>query len=207
MIYDGFVVLDTRDSTGTETSFCGPFGANSGLYDKPKPLSFKTFREESGDYTVPAGPVYYGPGGGGPPQLPAYNPPSGGGASNAPSIGGGGGGWQQWVNPETIGATVGVIGSVVGAAKANQSPDKARIKAVCGRKPLFNIKGKKDKYNACVQNLMAPPPVFQQQAPPPAGMSKSTKIIIGVVAFIVLLAIIITIIMVMKKKAVVPATA
>lgn len=185
MLYNEMIPVDTFDSTGTETNFCGQFSEESGLYD------------------TPAGP---GGGGGTAPTLPGASasgssgplPGLGGGGYTQPS--GGGTSWQQYLNPQTIGAGIGLLTSVTGAIGAGKSPDKARIKSVCGRRPLFNIGGKKDKYNACVQNLMTPQPVYQPQQD--TGMSSSTKIIIGVVATLVLLAIIITIIMVMKRRAV-----
>lgn len=188
MIYNGFVPIDTHQN---------------GRLDMIGEDGFNSYREESGDYSVPAGP---GGGGSTPPTTPMYGPflpsgGSGGGSGSAPSggggSGGGGGSWQQWVNPQTIGATVGMVGSIAGAVGAGRSPDKAKIKAVCGRKPLFNIKGKKDAYNQCVQNLMNPQPVY---TPPPAGMSTGTKILIGSLVGLVLLAIIITIVVVMKRK-------
>lgn len=182
MLYNGFVVVDTRDSTGTETGYCG----------EPSYVG-----EPGGDKTplfglggTPPPPVFYGPGGGGntPPELPP--------------TGQTGGGKFSWLTPDVLTAGLGVLGSVAGMAaarKASQSPDVSRIKAVCGRKPLFNGGGKKDRYFACVDKLMTPQQQFVQQ---PAGMSTSTKIIIGVLVFLVLMAIVITVIMISKRKAV-----
>ena len=186
MIYNGFVITDTYgiDNPNAKLEMVGEDGFNS-------------YHEESGDYSVPAGPAG---GGSTPPTLPAGWSVTGAGAPSSSGGGsgdGGGGSWQQWVNPQTIGATVGMIGSVAGAVGAGRSPDKARIKAVCGRKPLFNIKGKKDAYNQCVQNLMMPQQKIEM---PPPGMSQGTKILIGVMAFVLLLAIIITIVVLMKRQ-------
>ena len=186
MLYNEMIPVDTFDSTGTETNFCGQFSEVSGLYD------------------TPAGP---GGGGGTAPSLPGGTsgasgplPGLGGGGYSQPS--GGGTSWQQYLDPQTIGAGIGLLTNVAGAVGAGKSPDKTKIKAVCGRRPLFNIGGKKDKYNACVQNLMTP----QQQLPPPdTGMSSSTKLIIGVLATLVLVAIIVTIVVVMKRKSAVVA--
>jgi hypothetical protein len=175
MIYDGFVVLDTRDATGTETGFCGDFSNNKALNESA---------DEPGVFAGPAG------GGAIPPTLPAGGLPSGGG--------GGGGG--KWLTPDTLSAGAGLLGNIagmIGAGRAGRSPVKANVKAVCGRKPLTNIGGRKDKYLACAQNYMMP----KQNLPlPEQGMSKSTKIIIGVLAGLVLLAIIITVIMLAKRK-------
>lgn len=188
MIYNGFVPIDTHQN---------------GQWDMVGEDGFNSYPEESGDYSVPAGP---GGGGSTPPTYGPFLPSggSGGGSGSAPSggggdSGGGGGSWQQWVNPQTIGATVGMVGSIAGAVGAGRSPDKAKIKAVCGRKPLFNIKGKKDAYNQCVQNLMMPQPQ-QRFDDVPQGMSTGTKILIGSLVGLVLLAIIITIVVVMKRK-------
>jgi hypothetical protein len=180
MLYNGFVVVDTRDSSGTES------GYQSNDLDS--------------NYDTPALP---GGGGNTPPEMGGGLPGLGGGPLPSNS----GGGKFSWLTPDVITGGLGVLGSVAGAAaarKANQNPDVAKIKAVCGRKPLFNIGGKKDKYFACAEKVMAPPPVFQQQQ---TGMSSSTKIIIGVLVFLVLVAIIITVIMMSKNKTVVPVKA
>ena len=177
MLYNGFVVIDTREPSGNQAASESGFG---------------------GDPT--ADPILYG---GTLPEITVTPTPK----TPAPIIApppstGSGGGVGQWINPQTVAAGAGLIGSVASAIAANKSsksPDASRIKAVCGRKPLFNTKGKKDKYNQCVQNLMAPQPVYNP-APQQTGMSSSTKIIIGVVAAVVLIGIIITVIVLMKHK-------
>lgn len=183
MVYNGFIIVDTHG------------------IDDPNVNPFKEWHEESGDYSVPAGP---GGGGSTPPTYgPFMNPPatggSGSGSGSAPS-GGGGGGGTNWLTPETMAAGTNLLGGIIGTVGQMRAsnPDKARIKAVCGRKPLFNIGGKKDTYQQCVQNLMMPQP--QQRFDEPQGMSTSTKVIIGVMAFLVLLAIIITVVVLMKRN-------
>lgn len=195
------IPVDTFDSTGTETNFCGPFSQESGLYDKPNGRS-----SDENNYDFPAGPAG---GGGTAPSLPGLGGGSlpssssgplpglgGAGYEQASSSGSGGGGMgnlSQWLNPQTLGAGLGLIASV----SQNRSPDKARIKAVCGRRPLLNIGGKKDAYNQCAQNLMMP--VYQ--APLPTTNRDSSNIIIWVVAVIILIAIIVAVVVLMKRNA------
>jgi|ERR1700741_3339520 len=175
MVYDGFVVIDTRDVTGTESN-----------YDTPA-------LPGGGGSTAPSYGPLPGLGGAG------YNPQSTSTAPESSTSDGGGGGWQQWVNPQTIGASMQLFGSVANAVAAGKTADTAEIKAVCGRKPLLNIGGKKDKYFQCTQNLIASKqqPIYMPQAQ--TGMSTGTKVLIGVVIFVVLVAIIIAIIMMAKK--------
>ena len=186
MLYNGFVITDNR-------AFSNP---NIPSYDKWNPNILENgfnSPEESGDYTVPAGP---GGGGSTPPSLPFSVTTAGTGTG----AGKGGGNWQQYLNPELIGSVVGTVGAVAGAIGKN--PDKQRIKAVCGRKPLFNFGGKKDSYRQCVQNLMNPPQQRDFTPPPPAeGLSKTTKIIIGVSVALLLIGIVITVIVLNKNKA------
>ena len=77
--------------------------------------------------------------------------------------------------PQIIGAVGGIVGSVKQNAGAGGTQDS--VKAICGRKPLFNIGGKKDKYRACAERVLNPPKI--QELPPP-GMSTTTKVLIGV---------------------------
>ena len=189
MLYNGFVITDNR-------AFSDP---NIPSSDKWNPNKLESsYNEESGVYTTPAGP---GGGGSTPPTLPAgWSIGSGGApAPSAPKTGSGGGGnWQQWLTPETIGAVAGTVGAVAGSI--NQNPDKQRIKAACGRKPLFNTGGKKDAYNQCVQNLLAPPVIQQRMDMPQQGMSTTTKIMIGALAFLLLAAVVIMIIVLSKRS-------
>lgn len=190
MIYNGFIIVDTHG------------------IDDPNVNPFKEWKEESGVYSVPAGP------GGGGSTPPTYGPfmtsaPSGGsgstpGTPSTPSAPSGGGG-TNWLTPETVAAGTNLLGGIIGTVGQVRAsnPDKARIKAVCGRKPLFNIGGKKDTYQQCVQNLMMPQPQqqrFDASQSGGGGMSTNTKVIIGVMAFLVLLAIIITIVVLMKRN-------
>lgn len=188
MLYNGFVITDNR-------AFSDP---NIPSSDKWNPNKLESgYNEESGVYTTPAGP---GGGGSTPPTLPAgWSIGSGGApAPSAPKTGSGGGGnWQQWLTPETIGAVAGTVGAVAGSI--NQNPDKQRIKAACGRKPLFNG-SKKDAYNQCVQNLLAPPVIQQRMDMPQQGMSTTTKIMIGALAFLLLAAVVIMIIVLSKRS-------
>lgn len=192
MLYNGFVITDNR-------AFSNPNIDASDKWNLNKLES--SYNEESGVYTTPAGP---GGGGSTPPTLPAgwstgAGAGAGAGAGSTPKTGGGTN-WQQWLNPETIGAVAGTVGAVAGAV--NQNPEKQRIKAACGRKPLFNIGGKKDAYNQCVQNLLAPPVIQQRMDfPQQSGMSNTAKILIGVFAFLLLAAIVVMIIVLSKRKA------
>jgi len=150
--------------------------------------------EESGDYDQPAGPAQ---------APPAF--PSGQGmlltAGNTGSTGttGGTGGKFNWGAilqnaPQIIGA----VGGIVGTVKASGVGGTDSVKAVCGRKPLFNIGGKKDRYRACAERVLNPPQQ-QFQAPPP-GMSTTTKVLIGVGIFIFLGVMVFVVIKVSKNK-------
>src|SRR3990172_1722393 len=135
MLYDGFIVLDTRESS----------------YDIPGVSS-----------------------GGGQNQ---------GGCM--PSGGGGGGGWQSWINPETIGATLGLVTTAVDAGKKTE--DQKALKAVCGPRPLLS-KERKKTYQACVDKYMAQqnPAPMPQFTPPPPRMSTGMIILIVVLVLMVL---------------------
>lgn len=181
MVFDGFVVLDTRDNTGTESN-----------YDTP---------------ALPAG------GGSTPPSTASGPLPGLGGAgwNNPPANGqpsGGGKGWQQWVTPETIGATLQLAGGVTNLVAAGKTGDTAKIKAICGPQPLFNIGGKKDKYRACADRVIAQSnqPAPQVYVPTESNrMSTTSQVLIGVGIFIFLIMIILLVIYLSKSKASVPS--
>lgn len=179
MIYNGFVVVDTRDNTGTESN-----------YDTPA-------LPAGGGSTAPAtasGPLP-GLGGAGWDNPPANGQPSG----NK--------GWQQWVTPETINATLQLAGGVTNMIAAGKTGDTAKIKAICGQQPLLNIGGKKDTYKACADRVIAQSnqPAPQIYTPPvQTGMSTTAKVLIGVGIFIFLVMIVILIVYLSKQKASVP---
>lgn len=153
--------------------------------------------EESGDYNVPAGPTA------------GTNFPSGQGMLLTTGNTGttntgtttGKVNWQSLLDnaPQILAATGAIVGTV-GAIK-NQAGGGSQdsVKAVCGRKPLFNIGGKKDKYRACAERVLNPPQV-QQFTPPPPGMSTTTKVLIGVGIFIFLGVMVFVVIKVSKNK-------
>jgi hypothetical protein len=193
MLYDGFIVVDSRESPMREygeNNFCGDFRGN------------KLLNESAYD-------TYAGPGG----APGSYGPyQTGGGASSGPlpglggagygqstqKSGGSGGGAGQYVNADTLAAGTNLLGSVfgmIGANKASKGPLAGNVKAVCGRKPLFNIKGKKDAYLACAEKVANPQPVYT----PPAE-SSNKGLIIGLIIAVVLIGIIITVVLVMKNK-------
>lgn len=177
MVYNGFVVVDTRDNTGTESN-----------YDTP---------------ALPAG------GGSTPPSSSTPLPGLGGAGWNNPPAngqpsGGGGKGWQQWVTPETIGATLQLAGGITNMVAAGKTGDTAKIKAICGPQPLFNIGGKKDTYKACADRVISQSnqPAPQVYMPPaPTGMSTTAKVLIGVGIFIFLIMIVFLAIYLSKSKA------
>lgn len=163
MLYNGFVVVDTR---GEETGFCD----KESNYDTP---------------AMPGGAPTYGP------FLPTTTP-----KATTPSVQGGGGGQ---IDAGTIAAGAGVLTGIlgmIGASKASKSPDVSRIKAVCGRKPLLNIGGKKDAYFACADRLMNP------QQPVVMPQKSNTGLIIGIVAAFIMMIIILVVVMKNKKTAV-----
>lgn len=182
MVFDGFVVLDTRDNTGTESNYDTPALPAGGGSTPPSTVS---------------GPL---PGLGG--TSGWNNPP----ANGQPS--GGGKGWQQWVTPETIGATLQLAGGITNMVAAGKTGDTAKIKAICGPQPLFNIGGKKDTYRACADRVIAQsnqpaPQVYVPTAP--TGMSTTAKVLIGVGIFILLIMITVLIIYLSKSKQAVPS--
>lgn len=178
MVYNGFVIVDTRDNTGTESN-----------YDTPA-------LPAGGGSTAPSVNTASGP-------LPGLG---GSGWNNPPANGqpSGGKGWQQWVTPETIGATIQLAGGITNMVAAGKTGDTAKIKAICGKQPLFNIGGKKDKYQACADRVMAQSnqPAPQVYMPPaPTGMSTTAKVLIGVGIFIFIIMIVLLIIFMTKQKA------
>ena len=180
MVYNGFVVIDTRDNTGTESNYDSPALPAGGGSTPPETAS---------------GPL---PGLGG---AGWNNPPANGSSSSSSSKGSG---WQQWVTPETIGATVQLASGIANMAAANKAGDAGKIKAICGQQPLLNINGKKDKYRACAERVMAQSnqPAPQVYMPPaPTGMSTTAKVLIGVGIFIFLIMIIVLVIYMSKQKA------
>jgi hypothetical protein len=172
MIYNGFVVTDTRDNTGTESN-----------YDTP------AYGPSANNAPLP------GLGGAG-----WNNPP----ANGQPSSSSGSGNRQQWINPETINATLQLAGGITNMIAAGKTGETAKIKAVCGPQPLLNIGGKKDTYRACADRVIAQsnqpaPQVFM----PPArvGMSTTSKVLIGVGILIFIIMIIVLVIYMSKQKA------
>lgn len=148
--------------------------------------SYLRTTEESGVYDKPAGPEQK-------PSLPAgWSVTGNTGASTGTSTGTGGsstsGGskvnWDAIIQntPQLLNAAGTIVGTI-GSMK-NQGGTKDTVKAVCGRKPLFNFGGKKDRYRECAERVLNPPP----PPPPPTreGMSTTTKVLIGVGAFIFL---------------------
>jgi len=181
MLYDGFVVVDSHENPKIpmgeygENNFCGDFRGN-------KALESAYVGEPGGDKT----PL---PGLGG----AGYTPPPPGGFGG----GAGAGKFGQYFNADTLAAGTNLLGGIfgaIGSAKANQSPLAGNVKAVCGRKPLFNVGGKKDRYFACAERVANPQPVF---APPPPS---NKGLIIGLIVAVVLIGIIITVVLVMKNK-------
>jgi hypothetical protein len=186
MLYNGFVVVDTRDSQMAEFNnaeesnyppgtYAGPGGAPSGTYGPNLPGS-------SGGSSGPL-PGLGGTGWGG--------SQSGGGQSR--------GGAGQYINADTIAAGTNLLGGIfgaIGASKAAKGPIAGNVKAVCGRKPLFNIGGKKDRYFACAERVANPQPVFRETPPPESNKG----LIIGLIVAVVLIGIIITVVLVMKNK-------
>jgi hypothetical protein len=152
--------------------------------------------EESGNYNQPAGPE----------QNSTNTFPSGQGmllnTGNTGSTGnnGGTGGKINWNAilqnaPQIIGA----VGGIVGTVKASGGGGSDSVKAVCGRRPLFNIGGKKDRYRECAERVLNPPQA-QQFTPPPPGMSTTTKILIGVGIFIFLGVMVFVVVKVSRNK-------
>jgi hypothetical protein len=152
--------------------------------------------EESGDYDQPAGPA----------NNPSTLPPgwsvtgdTGTGNTGATTTTSGGGkvNWSAILQnaPQIIGAVGGIVGSVKQNAGAGGTQDS--VKAVCGRKPLFNIGGKKDKYRACAERVLNPPKI--QELPPP-GMSTTSKVLIGVGIVVFLGLMVFIVIKVSKNK-------
>lgn len=175
MKYNGFVVVDTRDSTGTESN-----------YDTPA--------LPGGGGSTPAATNAPLPGLGGPGwNNNTDNNQSSGGNKN----------WQQWVTPETIGATLQLAGSVTNMIAAGKTGDTAKIKAVCGQQPLLNIGGKKDTYRACAERVTNAGQQVPVYMPPmtDTGMSTSAKVMIGAAIFIFLLLIVVVAIILIKKQA------
>lgn len=124
------------------------------------------------------------------PYGPVANPPS------APSTGGSGSGQNlgQYITPGTIIAGAGLLGTFAEVFK--KSPEQKTLKAVCGRKPLLNIGGKKDRYLACVDNYLNP----QQNVPVNTGMSAGTKALIGFLVVLFLVMIVVVIAMINKNR-------
>ena len=168
MLYNGFVVVDTRDSQMAEFN-----------------------NAEESNY--PPG-TYAGPGG--PPSGSNTSSGSSGNQSGSSSTGGGAG---QYINADTIAAGTNLLGGIfgaIGASKAAKGPIAGNVKAVCGRKPLFNIGGKKDRYFACAERVANPQPVFRETPPP----TSNKGLIIGLIVAVVLIGIIITVVLFMKNK-------
>lgn len=170
MLFDGFIVLDSRDNVKHPTPAANPISesaapkAENSSYDEGKPV--------------------YGP-------FPA--PPAAGSTTPAPStskvnVG-------EYITPGTIIAGAGLLSTV--GTMFQKSPEQKTLKAICGRKPLLNIGGKKDRYLACVDNYLNPKATVSQNA----GMSSGTKVLIGSLVFIFIVLIIVMIVMMNKNKA------
>lgn len=73
------------------------------------------------------------------------------------------------VSPEMIQAgaalTAGLISTM---ANKSKDPNKMELKSACGRKPLLNIGGKKDKYQKCVSDYLKQKAEASRPSPPPA---------------------------------------
>lgn len=161
--------------------------------------SFVRSAEESGDYDQPAGPANN------PSTFPfGWSVTGNTGTANTSSMGNTGNTGSKIKldtilqnAPNIITAVGGIVGTV-GAIK-NQAGGGTQdsVKAVCGRKPLFNNRGQKDKYMACAERVLNPPKI--QELPPP-GMSTTTKVLIGAGIFIFLIVIVLVIIKVSKNK-------
>ena len=188
MLYNGFVVIDTRQSPLREY---GDYKAEESNYPP-------------GTYAGPGGPPSgtYGPNlpagstGGSSGPLPGLGGSGWGGSQSGSSTGGGAG---QYINADTIAAGTNLLGGIfgaIGASKAAKGPIAGNVKAVCGRKPLFNIGGKKDRYFACAERVANPQPVFRETPPP----TSNKGLIIGLIVAVVLIGIIITVVLVMKNK-------
>lgn len=105
-----------------------------------------------------------------------------------------GGGSSGGVDPEVIAGAVGSVADLAGSFAQNRNEDKQNIKLKCGRKPLFNIGGKKDAYFACVDDYfkMQQPQdsrasMYQQMPPPPQKKGLSTGAVVGIVLGVVAL--------------------
>lgn len=179
MIYDGFIALDTR---GGDVSM----GDMNNIKNNPTTVMQSEANTKESSYDE--GPI---PGIGGGPIVPKPTiPPPTPKPVTTPAKG-----WQQYVTADTLAAGIGLIGSV--AALAQKSPEAKTLKAVCGRKPLFNIGGKKDKYLACVDKY-----VFQQNQPatPAAAAGMSTGAKVGIVIGIVIVLGLITVMIIKMSK-------
>ena len=95
MIYNGFVVTDTRDNTGTESNYDTPTYGPS-----PSP---------SANAPLPG----LGGSGSGSGTSGWNNPPANG--SNAK-----GGNWAQWITPETVNATLQLAGGITNLVAENK---------------------------------------------------------------------------------------
>jgi hypothetical protein len=191
MLYNGFVVVDTRQSPLGEY---GDYGSES---------AYETYAGPGGAPSVTYGPNLPGSSGGSSGPLPGLGGTGWGGSQSGGGQLGGGqsrGGAGQYINADTIAAGTNLLGSVfgvIGASKAAKGPLASNVKAVCGRKPLFNIKGKKDAYFACAERVANPQPVMAGRVPEKSG---NKGLIIGLIVAVVLIGIIITVVLVMKNK-------
>lgn len=155
--------------------------------------------EESGNYNVPAGPAQN------PSTFPAGWSVTGNTGTGTTNTGTTNPtariDWQQVLNnaPQILAATGAIVGTVGAIRNQAGGGSQDSVKAVCGRKPLFNFGGKKDRYRACAERVLNPPQVQQFQAPP-QGMSTTTKVLIGVGIFIFLGVMVFVVIKVSKNK-------
>ncbi len=176
MLFDGFIPLDTREGLTPPSKASNPTHAikakpESG-YGEGTPMPF-------GPVATPP-PAPYGP-----------NPNSSSDSGSKIDLG-------QYITPGTIVATAGLAGTIASLFK--KSDEQKTLKAVCGRKPVLNIGGKRDAYLACVDSYLHP-----QNAIVDTGMSSGTKVLIGFLVMIFLIVVITLIVMAMRNKTAKPA--
>lgn len=70
------------------------------------------------------------------------------------------------MTPEQIQqATQAATGIISAISNRPRNASKDELKSACGRKPLFNINGKKDKYQACVSDYLKQKAIASRPAP------------------------------------------
>lgn len=170
MLFDGFIPIDTREGLTPPSKASNPTRASNS-------------NSESG--WGEGTPMPYGPIASPPPAPYGPNPNPSGDSGSKVDLG-------QYVTPGTIVAGAGLIGTVASLFK--KSDEQKTLKAVCGRKPILNIGGKRDAYLACVDSYLHP-----QNAIADTGMSGS-KIALIVFLILLFLAIVITVVVMANKN-------